>query len=254
MPTLYSITDDFLDKLEKKKDFLKATKDLKKQFVKAKAETYVKDSVEQIHDILQESTERKEDPAIVRKKIEKLLKDEDFKKGASVIEIPKDAALKTKWTLKNKDQMKFFLENKKGLMELKRYTIDSVKEFPRVIDAEKNIVEESKQVRVIEAVFNKEKFKGNLDQLTFSDLLDPKNWLEEDREDKKEVVEYHKTIDNLKDLFPIKDIPILEGRVILSNKRKAIDITELARQTSKVTYKNLLKTREKREKIRRRLK
>ncbi len=253
MPTLYSLTDDFLDKLEKKKDFLKATKDLKEQFAKTKAEHYVKDSVEKIHDLLEESAEKKEDLSKVRKKIERLLKDEDFKKGASVIEIPKDAAQKTKWTMKNKDQIQFFMENKKGLTELRRYTIDSVKVFPKVIDAEKNIVEETKRVRVIEAVFNKKKFKGNLDQLTFSDLLDPKNWLEEDREDENEVVEYHMTLDKLKDLFPPKDIPILEGRVILGNKRKAIDITELARQTAKTTYKNLLNTREKREKIRRRM-
>jgi len=254
MPTLFSLTDDFLDQIDKLDDFLKATKNLKNQIAKAKAETYVTNAIDQIHDLLLESITEKDDPSTVRTKIEKLLKDENFKTGGSVIEFPKDVVLNRKLKAKNAKHLKFFKEAKKDLKELKRYTIDSVKEFPKVIDADKNIVEEIKKVRVIEAVFNTKKFKGNVDQLTLSDLLNPKNWLEEDREEEEEIVEYHKTLEELNELFPVSDLLITEGRVILGNKKRAFDITELARQIAKESYKKLLKDEGKRERVRRRMK
>jgi len=253
MPTLFSLTDDFLDHPEKLLDFLRAVKNLRSELLKAKVEKYIIDAVDQIHDILQTSLTKKEHPARLRAKIERLLEDEDFSIGAKVVEFPKNAILDRKLKVKNTKHLRYFRESKKNLKDLKRYTIDSVKTYPAVIDAKNKAIKEIIKVRVIEAVLNTKKFRGTLDQLTFHDLVDPKNWLEEEREDKDEIVEYHKTLDELNDLFPVKNLLITEGRVILGNKNRAIDITELARQTAKESYKKLLRYEGKRARIRRKI-
>jgi hypothetical protein len=253
MPTLFSITDDFLDHPEKLPGFLRAVKSLRSQLIKTKVEQYIIDAINQLLKILQASITKREHPARLRVKIERLLKDEDFKAGASVIEFPKNVAMDRSLKVKNTKHLKYFRETKEDLKDLKRYTIDSVKTYPKIIDVEKNIVEETKKVRVIEAVLNTKKFRGTLDQLTLRDLVNPKNWLEEDREDKDEVVEHHKTMDDLNDLFPTNNLLITEGRVILGNKNRAIDITELARQTAKESFKKLLRNEGKRARIRRQI-
>jgi len=253
MPTLYSLTDDFLDQIEKLDDFLKATENLKKQFAKADVEPYITKSIDKLYAILLKSKKaKKADPARLHASIVKLLGDDDFKTGGSVLEFQKDVIPGKKLKARNAKHLKYFKTAKKDLKELKRYTIDSVKEYPEVIDSEKNIIKEVKKVRVIEAVFNEKDFKGNINQLTMNDLLNPKNWLEEDREeeDEKVVVEHHKTLEELDELFPVGSIQITEGRVILGNEKRAIDITELARQTAKASYKKLLRDEGKRTRVR----
>lgn len=199
------------------------------------------------------SKSKKADIATLRVKIEELLENDEFKKGGSVVEFQKDVVLDKIPKAKNAKHLGYFKKAKKDLKELKRYTIDSVKDFPVVTDEKRNIDEEVKKVRVIEAVFNTKNYKGDLNQLTLNDLLNPKNWLEEDREDKEKdaVVEHHKTLDGLNDLFPVGNIQITEGRVILGNEKRAFDITELARQTAKASYKKLLRDEGKSAKVRR---
>jgi hypothetical protein len=250
MPTLYSLTDELSEQSKKKKDFLKATAKLRKHFAKQDVEPYVKESVEQIHKILVESESKKENPVKTRMKIKKLLEDKKFKAGSSLIELPKGVELDKISKPKNTKLMEFFHRFKDKAIQLHRYTIDSIKEYPAV-DKETNIVQEKTRIRIIEAIFNIRKFRGRLDRLTFSEFLDPKNWLEEDREDDDEVVDHHLTLDEIPRLIKIKDIPLVEGRVILGNRSIAFDITELTRQSAKEVYKKLLRHEGRKERIRR---
>lgn len=241
MPTLYSLTDEFLKQTEKKKDFLKATQHLQKQLAKAEVEPYITDSIKQLQKILIESDKKKESPAKTRTRIKKLLDDEKFKKGSTVIELPKGEGLDKKVSAKNTRLLNIFRTKKEEILKLRRYTIDSIKEYPEFIDPEKKIVQEKKRIRIIEAIFNIKKFEGKIEQLTFADFLDPKNWLEEDRELDNEVVDYHLTFKELTKFFPTKNLLINEGRVILGNKQLAFDITEIVRQSAKESYRKLLK-------------
>ncbi|MFW9887951.1 MAG: hypothetical protein ACFFER_07205 [Candidatus Thorarchaeota archaeon] len=247
MPTLYSVTNDFLDKLDKQKSFLEALKALKKQLPEDTAGEYVLEAIDQIQELLLESIEEK--PAKLRKRIKKLLDKEKFKRGASVIEFSKEDSLDKELRARNVALLSFGNKEKQDLWDLKRYTIDSVKEVPKKIDEKGNEVDEIEIVRVVEAVLEKKNNKKNAEKLTLSDLIDPKSWLEEDREDKEEVVEYHKTREELEELFPTENIPIVEGRVILGNKDRAFDITELVRQYAKESYKKLLKSEGKKKRI-----
>ena len=247
MPTLYSVTDDFLDKLEKQQSFLEALKALKAQLPEDTAGEYVLEAIDQIQELLLESKEEK--PAEVRKKIKKLLDKEKFKKGASVIEFSKEDSLDKELKARNVTLLSFANKEKRALWDLKRYTIDSVKKVPKKINEEGIEVNEIEIVRVIEAVLKRRKTKKNAEKLTLSDLINPQSWLEEDREDREEVVEYHKTPKELKELFPTENIPIVEGRVILGNNDRAFDITELVRQYAKESYKRLLKSEGKKKRI-----
>ncbi|NHJ47747.1 MAG: hypothetical protein FK733_08165 [Asgard group archaeon] len=250
MPTLYSLTDELAEQAQKKKKFLKATEKLRKQLAKEKVEPYIQESVEQIHKVLKDSEIKKEDPRKTRMKIKKLLEDEKFKKGSRLIEIERGVEIDKISKAKNSKLLAYFQRSKASILRLHRYTIDSVKEYPEM-DKVTKIVQEKTRIRVIEAVFNVRKFRGRMDRLTFSEFLDPKNWIEEDRELDDEVVDHHLTLDELPRLFPIKKIPLLEGRVILANKAIAFDITELTRQSAKESYKKLLRHEGKRDRIRR---
>ncbi|MFW9846774.1 MAG: hypothetical protein ACFFD6_08505, partial [Candidatus Thorarchaeota archaeon] len=168
---------------------------------------------------------------------------------ASVIEFSKEDSLDRKLEARNVDLLSFANKEKQDLWDFKRYTIDSVKEVPKKIDEKGNEVDEIEIVRVVEAVLKIKKTKKNAEKLTLSDLIDPKSWLEEEREDKKEVVDYHMTREELEQLFPVENIPIVEGRVILGKKDQAYDITELVRQYTKESYKKLLKSEGKKKRI-----
>ncbi|MHA1557113.1 MAG: hypothetical protein ACTSPM_09295, partial [Candidatus Heimdallarchaeota archaeon] len=233
LPTLFSITDDFRKELDKRDKFLKGIKTLKNQLAKRKTEPYIMISIEQIHSLLEKSKTEKGTADKIRIEIDNLLNNNKFKKGSSVIELSKDTVLDKTLKVKNLSDLKFFQDSKSELRNLKRYTIDSIKTYQKIIDKDRRRTEEITKVRVIEAVLNIDKFKGELDQLTLGDFLDTKNWLEEDREEKDQIVEYHKTLDELNDLFPTKGKVIAEGRIFLANKRFSKDITELARQTTK---------------------
>ncbi|NHJ05543.1 MAG: hypothetical protein EAX90_12015 [Candidatus Heimdallarchaeota archaeon] len=237
---------------------MKTTQNLKKQLAKEDVEPYIKESVEELHKILIESKMKKDSPTKTRAKIKKLLEDEKFKKGSKIIELPKEDSLEKIVKAKNTKLLNFYQEAKTDIIKLRRYTIDSIKEYPEVKDVEKKIFQEKKRIRIIEAIFNLKKYEGKLNLLTFSDFLNPKNWLEEEREyDEKGkrvegvIVDHHLTMEELPKLFPTKDLQISEGRVILGNKKQAFDITELIRQSAKESYRRLLKQEGRRNRQRR---
>ncbi|MFW9786994.1 MAG: hypothetical protein ACFFE2_00150 [Candidatus Thorarchaeota archaeon] len=217
MPTLYSLTYDLLENQEKYGDFLKSIKNLEKK-VKM-AEPYVVQAVERLQKFLSTIKEAKQ--ARIQQELQSILDDEMFKRGASVIEFSKGVTIGKTLKVENTKQLAFFQKEKQTLRTLKRYTIDSVKEIPVRDGPDKKIC------RIIEAT------RKTKERFTFYDYLDSSTWTEE--------VEHHRTLDDINDLFPVKGISILEGRVILGNKDYALDITESVRQKAKESYKKLLK-------------
>ena len=211
---------------------------LKEQLPEAKVGKYIADAIESLQELL----ESREEPAEFRKKVKDLLEDSDFKRGASVIEFSKDDSLDKELKARNEDQLSFANTEREALWDLKRYTIDSVKQVPKKTHEKGKEVDEIEIVRVVEAILKKEKTKWNAKRLKLSHLIDPISWLEEDRDEATGVIEHHKTLEELTELFPTKDIPIVEGRVILGNKNLAFDVTELVRQSAKASYKKLLKS------------
>ncbi|MHA1909517.1 MAG: hypothetical protein ACW98Y_19620, partial [Candidatus Thorarchaeota archaeon] len=131
MPTLYSITCDFLKNPKKIEEFLLAIKSLKENSEKAKTSIFVKAAIISLHSLLLEIIQREREPAVARAKITELLQDEEFRRGASVIEFSKGASFDRKLVVKNGKLLRRFFEKKQEFKELKRYTIDSVKEVPK---------------------------------------------------------------------------------------------------------------------------